>query len=86
MHPADIQAALKKLGYTQKQIAEELGIEPINISRVIHHIANSERVRRAVADAIGIDRTIVFEEYYRKPNRRKKFAWYFGLLISLKVS
>jgi len=56
MHPADIQAALKKKGITQKQIAEELGVSQFHVSEVINdaETRRSQRVMRAVAEKIGL--------------------------------
>lgn len=41
MHPADIICALSKAGYTQKQIALELGVHPSLPGAVIHDKATS---------------------------------------------
>ena len=72
MHPADIQNLLKKRGITQKQIADELGIEAINVSRIVHKLADSERVRQAVCRAIDRDPKEVFAEYYTLQAGRKR--------------
>ena len=71
MHPADIKCLLEKRGITQQQIADELGICSINISRVIYGLANSERVRQAVCRAIERDPKEVFAEYYNRPPFRR---------------
>lgn len=62
MHPADIQAALKKKGITQKQIAEELGVSQFHVSEVINdaETRRSQRVMRAVAEKIGLPVEEVF--------------------------
>ena len=69
MIPAKIQFELKIRGITQKQIADELGIHPISVSREVNKIAGSERVRRAVARAIDRDPIEIFPEFYFRPKR-----------------
>ncbi|PKN67159.1 MAG: hypothetical protein CVU57_04200 [Deltaproteobacteria bacterium HGW-Deltaproteobacteria-15] len=71
MHPADIQAQLKKKGITQKAIAEELGLSEFHISEVINKNRPSDRVMRAVAAKIGRDVHEVFPEHYFRQKRRK---------------
>lgn len=72
MHPADIQAELKKRGITQKQIALELEVSEFHVSAVINKERPSDRVMRAVAQAIGRDHREVFPEYYFRVKRRKR--------------
>ena len=64
MHPADRQAALKKRGITQAQIAQELGVSEMVVSKEINDWPTSERVRVAIADALGRDKREVFPKYY----------------------
>ncbi len=70
MHPADIQAALKKAGITQKQVAEELGVTTFHVSEVVNKNRVSDRVMRFVAAKIGMSHLDVFPEYYFGPKRR----------------
>ena len=70
MHPADIQAALKKKGITQKKIARDLGVCEMAVSLVVNKVMVSDRTMRAVADRIGRDPHAVFHEYYLSPKRR----------------
>ena len=74
MHPADIQAALKKRGITQKQIAQELGVSEFHVSAVINYpeARPSDRVFKAIAKKLGLDPRQVFPSYYFNPRRRKK--------------
>lgn len=76
MHPADIQAALKKKGITQKKIAEDLGVSMFHISAVINHSEGrgSDRVMKAISNLIGRDHREVFPKYYFSKSRRKKAA------------
>jgi len=70
MHPADIQAALKKKGIQQKEIAEDLGVSPMAVSIVVRKIMVSDRIMRAVAERIGQDPHAVFHEYYLSKGKR----------------
>jgi lambda repressor-like predicted transcriptional regulator len=53
MHPADIQAHLKKAAVTQAEIARSLGVTPTSVSSVIHGRYRSDRIRLAISRAIG---------------------------------
>jgi lambda repressor-like predicted transcriptional regulator len=70
MHPADIQAALKKKGITQKDLAREIGVSEMTISDVILKKRISDRVMRAIAQKLNTDHRLVFHEYYLKPAKR----------------
>ncbi|MBW1666880.1 MAG: helix-turn-helix domain-containing protein [Deltaproteobacteria bacterium] len=74
MHPADIQARLKKRGITQKEIADELGVTEVAVSKVINKSSVSDRIMKAVARGIGEDHRAVFPEYYFGKSRRRKAA------------
>lgn len=74
MHPADIQAELKKVGITQYQIASDLGVSGMSVSKEVNKVPTSEKIREAIAKAIGKDRREVFPEYYFRKNRRQKAA------------
>lgn len=70
MHPADIQAALKKAGFTQKQVAEELGLSAMHISEVVNKKRVSDRTMRFIASKLGRSHFEVFPEYYFGPKKR----------------
>ena len=70
MHPADIQACLKKKGLTQKALAERVGRSQQTVGRVILKKTISDHVMRAIAEAIGLDKEQVFPEYYLAPPKR----------------
>ena len=77
MHPADIQAALKKKKIMQKDIANDLGISEMAVSLVVNKIMVSDRIMRAIADKIQRDPSEIFHEYYirvAKRNANKKAA------------
>lgn len=71
MHPADIQAELKKRGITQNALAEEIGVGPFAVSQIIRKKMVSDRIMRAVAEKIGRHPAEVFPEYYLGPSKRR---------------
>lgn len=70
MTPLDIQFELKKQNITQKEIARGAGVSEMTVSRVIRKQLISDRVMRAVAQAIKRDHRAVFPEYYFGPKHR----------------
>lgn len=70
MHPADIQAALKKKGITQAALAEELGVTTFHMSEVVNKKRISDRVMRAIAQKLGRKPDHLFPEYYHGPKKR----------------
>jgi len=71
MHPAEIQCEIKKRGLTQKQIAKEIGVCAMSVSREVNGWPTSEKVRRAIANTIGRAKEEIFPGYYFNPKRRK---------------
>lgn len=71
MHAADIQAALKKRGLTQKMIADELGLTPMSVSTVVSRKIISSRIMCHIAQRIGKDPREVFPEYFLSPAKRR---------------
>ena len=70
MHPADIQAALKKKGITQKDLAIKYSVGEMAISLTINKKLVSDRLMRVISQEIGKDHREVFPEYYlAKPKR-----------------
>jgi len=74
MHPADIQAELKKRGINQREIAEALGVTGLHISAVINKGRESDRVMRFISEKIARDPHEVFPSYYFRKIRRKRAA------------
>jgi lambda repressor-like predicted transcriptional regulator len=75
MSPAKIQYHLKVNKLTQKDLAKQLGVCEMTVSTVINRRCVSDRVMRAVAEAIGQDVRKVFPEYYlQSPKRRHSKA------------
>jgi len=74
MHPADIQAALKRKDITQKEISGECGVSEMAVSLVINKRMISDRIMRAVAEKIERDPLVVFSDYYFSAAKRRKAA------------
>jgi lambda repressor-like predicted transcriptional regulator len=55
MPPEEIVVALIRMRKTQAQIAREHGVSRMAISQVVHGRMTSRRLRRAIAEAAGID-------------------------------
>lgn len=72
MHPAKIQAELKIIGITQKQIAQDLGVSEFHISEVINKKRSSDRVMKHIAGIIDKHPEEIFPEYYFRTNRRAR--------------
>jgi len=70
MLPIDIQYELKKRGITQKMIADQEKVTTICVSKTINKQMISDRLMRAISNAIGQDHRIVFCEYYLRPPKR----------------
>lgn len=72
LDPYDIQAMLKRKGITQKELARQIGVSEMTLSKAIHFDIVSERVFQGVADAIGMDRRQVFAWYYSPDNKKRR--------------
>lgn len=71
MTPAEIQFELKKKDFTQRAIAQKIGVSEVAVSDVIKRRRISDRIMRSVAEALGDDVRLVFPEYYLRPPLRK---------------
>ncbi len=69
MHPAFIQAEMKKSGTTQVTIARSVGVSAMTVSQVIHGTTTSRRVAQAISEAIGIPMDTLWPERYSHPKR-----------------
>lgn len=55
MHPADIQAALKKARITQLDIAQQLDVSPSAVSAVIKGRISSRQIRGYISQVLELD-------------------------------
>lgn len=74
MEPLEIQFSLKKKGITQKQLADDLGVSEMAISLAVRKRMVSDRIMKAIAEAVNEDHRYVFPEYYFSKNRHLKAA------------
>lgn len=70
MTPEYRQYLLKKKGVTQKQIAQDLGISQMSVSKDMHDDPRSHRTRCYIAKKLGMPVDQVFPDYYSRPPRR----------------
>ena len=71
MTPAYRQCLLKEKGFTQKQVADALGVVPMCVSKEINDQYYSHRVRCGIAEKIGLPVDEVFPNYYKNPPKRR---------------
>lgn len=74
--PREIRIALMRVGITQAEIARQTKVVASHVCRVIDGIDANDRVRRAIATAIGINIERIWPSIYlygglRKPGRPK---------------
>lgn len=53
MHPEQIKAEIRKAGFTQIVIAEELEVSGVTVSQVIRGFTNSNRIKNRIAQIIN---------------------------------
>ena len=78
MSPTEIRIALMRSGISQATIARKLIVDPSAVCRIIDGKYVSDRVRREIAAAIGIDIKRIWPSTYlysgpRKPGRPKSY-------------
>ena len=68
MTPMEIKVELLKKGISMSAVGRHLNppVSPSAVSQAIHRKYISNRIMRAVADAIGKDVRYVFSDYYFK--------------------
>lgn len=70
MTPAEIRFELDKRKITQASIAVQENVKPISVSRVIDGMIISDKLMRAISQAVEEDHRLVFPEYYLRPAKR----------------
>ena len=66
--PKQIRMELLKKGVEQAAIARDLGVAPATIYKVIEGLSASDRVRRAIAEAIGQPVAMIWPSVYLNPD------------------
>jgi len=66
MHPADIQALLKKSGSSQKDIATRIGVTPQAVNRCVHGHIRSKRIAAAISEVTKFPVETLFPGAYLK--------------------
>jgi lambda repressor-like predicted transcriptional regulator len=74
MHPEDIKAMLRKAGSSQAGVARALGVNQTTVFNVIHGACKSERIAKAIADVVGVDRAVLWPGRYATLNERIRRA------------
>lgn len=70
MHPADIQAALKKRGSSQAKIADASQVSRAHVSYVIQGRSKSRRIADAISRTTGIPVDRLWPGKYLQPDHR----------------
>ena len=65
MEPQDIRAELTRNRIAQTAIARKLEVSPSTVNKVIDGFSVSDRIRKAIAAAIGKDVTDIWPTYYQ---------------------
>jgi lambda repressor-like predicted transcriptional regulator len=60
----DIKHALEKAGHNQAEVARACDVSPAWVHAVIFHGEVSDKVRRRIAEFIGVDVKEIWPEYY----------------------
>lgn len=74
MKPAFIKAHLAEAGWSLAEIADELGVSPSAVSRVISGERQSRRIAKAVARAIGKPVSEIWTDKYISAKCRRRTA------------
>lgn len=64
MHPHDIEALLKKAGYKQTNIAQELNVPRSTIYAVLHGRGRSRQVEDRIAAITGLAPEVLWPQWY----------------------
>lgn len=67
MHPADITAALKRLGYGQADVARLIGTARSNVSSVVSGRSRSRAVEEKISELTEIPLSELWPQWYGQP-------------------
>jgi transcriptional regulator with XRE-family HTH domain len=70
MTPREIKNSIEDHGLTQRALARQIGVSEMSVSDVINKKRISDRIMRAISEAIKQDHRYVFSEYYFHPPKR----------------
>ena len=71
MSPTEIRIAMLKTGVTQAGIARELDVDKSAVHLIIEGRAVSDRIRRKIAERVGLDVAVIWPSTYRYGSPRK---------------
>ena len=74
MHSEDIKAALRKKGFSQKEVADRMKVSPTTVHNVICGACKSERVARFISSIVGVDRGDLWPGRYGPRDERLRNA------------
>lgn len=74
MHPADIQAALKKRGYSMADIGTALEVDRGAVYKVVHDKSRSRKIANAISKIIDKPVEEIWPDAYPDVYRRKRRA------------
>ncbi|MDI3259674.1 MAG: helix-turn-helix transcriptional regulator [Sinobacteraceae bacterium] len=70
MTPTRIVSTLQRLGLTQQQIADEIGVDSRTVWMVIHGRGSSRRVAEHISSLLGIPVGTLWPGRYERPRRK----------------
>ena len=62
--PTEIKVALLRKNITQAYIAQEAEVSPTSVARVVNSAMTSDKIRRAIAEALGVDVARIWPSVY----------------------
>lgn len=67
LHAIDLQAALKRAGFSQQAIAAEMGVSKATVSHVLTGKARSRRLEQRVSEILDLPLYAIWPDYYERP-------------------
>ncbi len=64
MSPTELKIAMMRAGVSQKAIAERLNVSGQAVHLVVYNRATSHRIRKAIAEALGMDLKRIWPSNY----------------------
>jgi lambda repressor-like predicted transcriptional regulator len=79
MHPADIAAALKRAGYTQKEVGDACGVGRGVANAVIRGVGRSKRVEEKIAELTGLSLGQLWPDWYQEARMERGTGAAYGV-------